>query len=754
MADSADSYEEQDAPAMLTGLEPGGRGTRWEAWELLEGTLRAVAWASGICAYVGMMALLAAHHADPRWDLYAGPMLLVVGAVICLGWRASYRFRATILVASLVASCLALNLAGGMAQAYMLYPLACLVGGVLLGPGACLAIAVLGTISIVALGGEGLWWNLGSLWLTAGLVWAALGNLFQTVRQAQADEAQAWLRAAEARTRRGELVRAQKALNEMYDLLQRTNHELAIARLQADEARQIKAQFAANVSHELRTPLNLIMGFSEMMIRSPEVYGEVHWTPALRADIREIHRASRHLLGMVDDILDLSRIEAQRLPLRMEATDLRDLIREAVATSSGLLRGKDVELITDLPPDLPQLLLDRTRIRQVLLNLLNNAIRFTDQGSIRVSARVQGGQVVVAVTDTGVGIPAPELSAIFEEFRQAQGSVTSGRGGAGLGLAICRQFVRLHGGQVEAESEVGKGSTFRFRLPVPDGGPVPSGLFYYAPEGWSPPVPENPLGKAAIILGADSAACAIIARAIAGYRTLPMASLEGLAAQVEAEHPAGIVLLDDGATPPFDPAQVWEVAGRSDIPIIRCPAPSQSKLPAALGVAGYLVKPIQGDELLAAIRRICPHPQSILLVDDDPGFVALLQRILSAEFASIRLRAAYSGREALDALAREDFDLVLLDLIMPEAGGLQALEAMRQDPRLAEVAVIVTTGSGYAEEERLHLPGRLELLRPAGCSQAQLGRYLTMLLDALPPDYSHPAPYSGQPAAVPERPAS
>ena len=491
------------------------------------------------------------------------------------------------------------------------------------------------------------------------------------------------------------------------------------------------------------------MGFAEMIYHSPQAYGNVRWTPALSADIGEIYQSSRHLLGMVDDILDLSRVEAQRLPLDLQMTDLCDLIRETASTVGGLLRGKEVALALKLPPSLPEMLVDRMRIRQVLINLLNNAIRFTDRGTITVSADEVGGEIVVAVSDTGVGIPPEEMAIIFDEFGQAKDPITSGRGGTGLGLAICRQFVRLHGGHIEAESQPGQGSTFRFKLPLPDSGRARSRLSYYAPEGWTPPTPVNPLGKTAIVLGPDGEAVRALARAIEGYRAIPADGLDDLAQKVEAEHPAGIVLVGDPLRPePCQPVAIWEAAGRADLPVIRCELPLASLARRHLGVASYLVKPVQRQQLLAAIKEASPRPESLLVVDDDPGFVAFVNRILGVELPEAHLWNAYSGAEALSILAKRGFDAVILDLVMPEVDGLRVIEALRQDARLAGTPVIVTTGSSYGEEvARLH-PGRIELLRRDGCNRAVIGSYVKALLDAAPPDYSRPALPEEQPASA------
>ncbi|NPV10022.1 MAG: HAMP domain-containing histidine kinase, partial [Anaerolineae bacterium] len=251
-------------------------------------------------------------------------------------------------------------------------------------------------------------------------------------------------------------------------LLKRSLTELTLAQREASEARQMKEQFATTVSHELRTPLNVILGFIEVMQRYPEAYGEMNWPPQLRQDISEIGDSAQYLRDLVDDILDLARAQALKMPIRRQHTDLAGLVEEAASLVSKLLLDSErVCLQVALPSDLPSLYIDRTRIKQVLLNLLANACRFTPTGRITVSVSVNEEEVVTAVSDTGTGIPPDQLESIFGEFEQAQGAAGNslGSAGKGLGLAIAKRFVAMHGGRIWAESEVGKGSTFSFSLP-------------------------------------------------------------------------------------------------------------------------------------------------------------------------------------------------------------------------------------------------------------------------------------------------
>ncbi|MGQ9684008.1 MAG: sensor histidine kinase, partial [Anaerolineae bacterium] len=284
----------------------------------------------------------------------------------------------------------------------------------------------------------------------------------------------------EARGRRAELQLALNDLALANRQLAVTNDRLAAARLLAESAQKTKAAFVANVSHEFRTPLNMIIGLTEFVLSRPDAYGR-RLPAALLEDLAIIRRNSEHLAAMVNDVLDLSRVESGRMALHGEMVSLAEVIERALAVVRPLLAKKGLELAVDVPADLPEVFCDCTRIRQVVVNLLSNAVRFTDQGSIAVRASHEGGRVTVSVADTGPGIAPEEAARLFEPFHQAGGG---SRGGSGLGLSISKQFVELHDGQMWLESEVGRGSTFHFRLPVtPPAGPVARPERWLA-EGW------------------------------------------------------------------------------------------------------------------------------------------------------------------------------------------------------------------------------------------------------------------------------
>jgi signal transduction histidine kinase len=289
-----------------------------------------------------------------------------------------------------------------------------------------------------------------------------------------------WALANYQRERRaaGELFESQQALElslarstALGERLQDTNIELDSARESAEEAKHFRGQFLANMSHELRTPLNAIIGFSETMLRFPAMYDGVKLPPAYEDDLQQIYSSGRQLLTLINDILDLAKVDAGKLDVRMGQVELNPLLKKVVSTAAGLIGNKPIRLETDVPDYLPPVWADAARVEQVLLNLYSNAAKFTDRGSIRLTVAPAEGGVRISLSDTGVGISRDNLDLIFEEFKQAETGGRDPRSGAGLGLAISRQLTTLMGGRIWVESELGKGSTFHFVLPVHEEAP-------------------------------------------------------------------------------------------------------------------------------------------------------------------------------------------------------------------------------------------------------------------------------------------
>jgi len=463
------------------------------------------------------------------------------------------------------------------------------------------------------------------------------------------------------REHQGELNRALKAYDEACVSLERSNNELVVARQGAEEARVLKEQFAANVSHELRTPLNIIVGFIEMMYLFPESYDGVRWTPALEGDIQEVYRASRHLQSLVNDVLDLSRIDASRLPMFREMVDIRTVVDDAAETISPLLQPHGLSYSVEYAPDLPQLFVDRTRIRQVMINLLNNAVRYTDEGSISVHVELVDQSVVVSVRDTGIGIPEEQLENIFEEFTQIETGL-NWRGGTGLGLAVSREFISLHGGRMWVESRVGQGSTFYFSLPTPGSVPQTSRLLR-VPGRRKADLSRAPI----VVVDPDPSVADMLKRYFGDRPVLHAHDIHQARGLTQREHPLALIV----NLPPDAPTEEWmaHLGGpveRYDVPVFRCSIPSPSWLQQAAGFDGCLTKPVSQSMVKSVLERGV-QPIVALVVDDDPGFVRLITRMLETSGIVSEVHSAYNGAHALRLAREKRPNLVLLDLLRDAA---------------------------------------------------------------------------------------
>ncbi len=290
------------------------------------------------------------------------------------------------------------------------------------------------------------------------------GDLYQIAEWALENYQRERRVAGELFDSRQELERSFIRASALSERLQEANRELDAARAAAEEAKHFRGQFLANMSHELRTPLNAIIGFSETMLKFPVMYDDVKLPPAYEADLQQIFSSGKQLLSLINDILDLAKVDAGKLDIRMEQVELPRVINMALSTAAGLLGGKPIHLKADVPPSLPSVWADEARVRQVLLNLYSNAAKFTERGTITLTVREMDEGVCFALADTGIGISEDNLDVIFEEFKQAGGAGRDPRSGAGLGLAICRQLLTLMGGRIWAESKPGEGSTFFFVL--------------------------------------------------------------------------------------------------------------------------------------------------------------------------------------------------------------------------------------------------------------------------------------------------
>ncbi|MCS7055560.1 MAG: ATP-binding protein [Thermoflexales bacterium] len=552
----------------------------------------------------------------------------------------------------------------------------------------------------------------------------------------------------ETQRHRAQLADMVKNLDQAYYRLERANTALVAARKQAEDAERAKTEFITNISHELRTPLNLIVGFSEVMLTAPESYDGVALPSVYRSDLSAIYQAAQHLLALVDDILDMSRIEVGKLSLVREQTDLAALIKEAAETMRDYINLKGLCLRLEVAPNLPPVHVDRLRIRQVVLNLLVNAVRFTERGQITICCDLVGEDdrtpsraVRVAVSDTGRGIPERDLTNIFEAFHTTESPLSTWHGGSGLGLPISRQFVELHGGMMGVTSELGKGSTFWFTLPC-----AQTSSATVQAERHRPHVPLEHPERFIVVVNADARVSEVVQRHLSGCRVLHAPDSEA-GARLAAEVKAIALLLDHDAPLPRTPAETF---------IVQCPLPDRREIALRLGVRDYLTKPILRHELSRALEQLPARPRTVLVVDDDPKMVRLLQRMLCAHAGVQTIIAAHTGAEALAHLASCAVDLVLLDLVMPEMDGMQVLQAMAERG-WADIPVIVI--SGHAEDHaRLPLLGPLVIRHSAGFRLGEMIQAVEAALRSLAPGWDKLAAATTKmptpEAAAPASPAS
>jgi signal transduction histidine kinase/CheY-like chemotaxis protein len=552
-------------------------------------------------------------------------------------------------------------------------------------------------------------------------------------------------RLADAREHRARLYRAMKDLDEAYARLERANHMLVLARAEAEEAREARNRFVLAISHELRTPLNFIIGFSELMANSPTTYAPLdQWPPGLYADIQEIYRSSTHLQRLVNDVLELGQIEAQRMVLMKEWVDPAELVQEVEAMVRSAFARKGLWFRVEIEPELPKVFVDRTRIRQVLLNLVSNSLRFTERGGVTVRLYKSEEGLLICVQDTGPGIAQEDLPKIFEEFRQVGNGSWRRREGFGLGLSISRRFVELHGGRMWVESRVGKGASFYLMLPSPrlahdllpqlDGEAPDVRYWRYLKE-------RAERERTVIVLSPDPGAGEVIARHVEGYRVIAVSSLDQVRSRVTELLPHALI---------FDQASIQAEAVQTalrelpyDLPVIGFAFPGSpvhlGSLPA--GVSNYLVKPIGREALAEAVRALGPGIRSLLVVDDDPAMVRFVRLALESEKADgstgngFRLVTAFNGSEALDRLREERPDAILLDLALPDISGWEVLERLQLDPDLGKVPVILITAHDWPQMVTPGEQGVLQIMMRRPLSHHELTSILGNLLETIRPLY-------------------
>jgi signal transduction histidine kinase/CheY-like chemotaxis protein len=470
---------------------------------------------------------------------------------------------------------------------------------------------------------------------------------------------------------------------------------------QLEAASQHKSQFLANMSHELRTPLNAIIGLTEMMVAHAARFG----TEKAAEPLRRVHRAGTHLLGLINQVLDLSKIEAGKLELSPELVPLLPLVDEVMGTARPLAEQNRNSLDIECADGIGTLNVDPMRLRQILLNLLSNACKFTNDGAVvlRVGRLVRDGRewVEFAVSDNGIGMTEVQVNKLFQEFTQGDSSTARNYGGTGLGLAITRKLCRMMGGDVTVASEPGKGSVFLARLP---GSELPEAPGRASAD--TEPAPSSS-DNCILVIDDDATARELIADHLkaAGYSVVAASGgMEGLKRAKEI-HPVAITL--DVIMPDLDGWAVLAALRQdpvlSEIPVIMVTILDEKRRGITLGAAGHLSKPVAKERLLGLLRhfRLPGGPTRVLVVDDDADQRDRVRPWLEAQGWNVR--EAENGRRALASISEERPDVILLDMMMPDMDGFQVVAALQREPALRDIPVIVVTARDLsaADHERL-----------------------------------------------------
>lgn len=459
--------------------------------------------------------------------------------------------------------------------------------------------------------------------------------------------------------------------------------------------------FWRHIGDHIDLRIRMIIGFSEVITQSPEIYSD-SLPPDLLADITAIQRNSQHLAKLVDDVLDLSQIEAGRVALSREWVSLQEIVDEAIHSIRSLFEAKGLYLEAVLAPDLPPVFCDGTRIRQVVINLLSNAGRFTERGGVKVRVECEKGDVIISVMDTGPGIAPEDQGKLFEPFQQLDSSIRRRHGGSGLGLSISKRFIEMHDGRMWLESQVGVGTSISFSLPrkMPGLGTFagsdarrwfsPYSEYEYRARTRRSKAPAPSVSPRYVLLEQGETLQRLFARYLDEVQTESVEDIE--AAIAELNHSPAQALVVNAPLLGSTPAPLEQLTRLPyGTPALACWVPGDDDVAKQLGVVRYLVKPIARDALLSALRDLGEHVRQVLLVDDEQEVLRLFSRMLSSTETQYQVLRAMDGRQALDLLRKRQPDVMLLDLIMPGMNGFQVLREKSRDASIRDVPVLVVS---------------------------------------------------------------
>jgi DNA-binding response OmpR family regulator len=495
--------------------------------------------------------------------------------------------------------------------------------------------------------------------------------------------------------------------------------ELAKTMMEAEKANQSKSQFLANMSHELRTPMNAIIGYSEMLIEEASDLGQDDFIP----DLNKIHGAGKHLLSLINDILDLSKIEAGRMELYLEDFSIKDLIKETVSTISPLIEKNQNILKVDVPEDLGIMHADITKVRQSLFNLLSNASKFTEKGNITLKTQCYVAEdrdwISFQVSDTGIGMTSEQMTKLFQAFTQADASTTRKYGGTGLGLAITKKFCQMMGGDIEVTSEIDRGSIFTIQLPLQvektvEKPTVDNSEAISVTETATSPVHKNTI----LAIDDDPTIHDLLKRFLTkqGFNvTTATSGAEGLRLAREIA-PEAITL--DVMMPGMDGWAVLTALKAhpktANIPVVMMTMVDDRNLGYALGASDYLLKPIDQRNLGSVLDKYRPASTSkvVLLVEDDLKTREMLRRQLEKE--NLLVIEADNGQEALEAIATHQPGLIISDLMMPNMDGFELIHQLRLQEQWRSIPAIVLTAKELTMTDRQRLDGQVKKIFQKG----------------------------------------
>jgi signal transduction histidine kinase/CheY-like chemotaxis protein len=543
--------------------------------------------------------------------------------------------------------------------------------------------------------------------LAALLARGKTGGLDQELRFVRPDGAELWVAASlEQLEFRGEPAMI-ACLSDITDR-KRAEGELTRAMQAAEAANRVKSDFLANMSHELRTPLNAIIGYSQMLQEQATDDGQDDYV----ADLTKIERAGTHLLKLINDILDLSKIEAGSMTVFIEQVNVPTLLAEVQSIIEPLATKNGNRFVVECPPEIGSIDCDVTKLKQSLLNLLSNASKFTTNGTVELTVSRTGtdadAQISFRVADSGIGMTREQMDRLFQAFAQADSSTTRKFGGTGLGLAITRHFARLLGGDVSVTSEPGVGSTFTLVIPVHDRSNPPAEVDATEPKR---AVSGDAAGAHTVLVVDDDEAVHDVVGAMLGregYRVLHARSGSEAMTLAHEQHPDAITL--DVLMPQMDG---WTVlsslkadADTRDIPVVIVTMLNDRAIALSLGADAFLSKPIDWAQLSAVLKQCSRHhamtTAPILVVDDDPEMRDIARRML--ERMGILVHEAADGAEALAWLEVNPLpSIILLDLMMPVVDGFEVLDRLRQDDRWANIPVLVATAKEFTADELAQL---------------------------------------------------